>query len=227
MARPEGDHAAILRAGRWKEAVQGYLAAISYADAMIGRLIDALDRSADRDDTLIVLWGDHGWHPGEKRHWRKFALWEETPRAPLLWVVPGSPGRARSASAPWTSLGIDPMLTDLWGLPTPGHVEGRSLRQLLGDPTAPWDHPALTTYRYRNHAVRTEGWCCIRYADGGEERDDEAADPDERTHLAGDPRHAATKAGLAKAPPARYHPDIGRRRGGGATRQAAREEGDR
>ena len=103
MARPEGDHAAILRAGRWKEAVQGYLAAISYADAMVGRLIDALDRSAYRDDTIIVLWGDHGWHPGEQRHWRKFAPWEEATRAPPLWVVPGSPGRARSASAPWTS----------------------------------------------------------------------------------------------------------------------------
>jgi arylsulfatase A-like enzyme len=124
-------------------------------------------------------------------------------------------------------MGIYPTLTDLWGLPTPGHVEGRSLRQLLGDPTAPWDHPALTTYRYRNHAVRTEGWCCIRYADGGEELDDEAADPYEWTNLAGDPRPAATKAGLAKALPARYHPDIGRRRGGGAARQAAREEGDR
>jgi arylsulfatase A-like enzyme len=70
---------------------------------MIGRLIDALDRSAYRDDPIIVLWGNHGWHPGEKPHWRKFALREEAPRAPLLWVVPGSPGRARSASAPWTS----------------------------------------------------------------------------------------------------------------------------
>jgi arylsulfatase A-like enzyme len=103
MAGPEGDHAAILRAGRWKEAVQGYLAAISYADAMVGRLIDALDRSAYRDDTIIVLWGDHGGHLGEKRHWRKFAPWEEATRAQLLWVVPGSPGRARSASTPWTS----------------------------------------------------------------------------------------------------------------------------
>jgi arylsulfatase A-like enzyme len=124
-------------------------------------------------------------------------------------------------------MGIDPTLTDLCGLPKPGHVGGRSLRPLLEDPTAPWDHPALTTYRYHNHAVRTEGWRSIRYADGGEEPDDEAADPYEWTNLAGDPRHAATKAGLAKAPPARYHPGIGRRRGGGATRQAAREEGDR
>ena len=124
-------------------------------------------------------------------------------------------------------MGIDPTLTDLCGRPTPGHVEGRSLRQLLGDPTAPWDHPALTTYRYRNHAVRTEGWRYIRYDDGGEELDDEAADPYEWTNPAGDPRHAATKAGRAKAPPVRDHPDIGRRRGGGATRQAAREEGDR
>ena len=74
----------MLDSGRWKEAVQGYLAAISYCDAMIGRLLDAFDRSAYRDNTIIVLWGDHGWHLGEKEHWRKFALWEEATRAPYL-----------------------------------------------------------------------------------------------------------------------------------------------
>ena len=69
--------------------MQGYLAAITYADAMIGRLLDALDASPYRDNTIIVLWGDHGWHLGEKEHWRKFALWEEATRAPLIWVAPG------------------------------------------------------------------------------------------------------------------------------------------
>ncbi len=89
MARPEGDHRRMLESGRWKEAVQSYLAAITYADAMIGRLLDALDKSPYRDNTIIVLWGDHGWHLGEKEHWRKFALWEEATRAPLMWVAPG------------------------------------------------------------------------------------------------------------------------------------------
>jgi arylsulfatase A-like enzyme len=82
MARPQGDHKEMLESGRWKEAVQAYLASISYADAMIGRLIDGLDGSEYRENTIVVLWGDHGWHLGEKSHWRKFSLWEEATRAP-------------------------------------------------------------------------------------------------------------------------------------------------
>ena len=89
MARPEGDHAAMLKSGRWKEAVQAYLAAIAYCDAQIGRLLDAYDKSPHKDNTIIVFWGDHGWHLGEKEHWRKFALWEEATRMPYIWVVPG------------------------------------------------------------------------------------------------------------------------------------------
>ena len=69
--------------------VEGYLAAIAYTDMNIGRLLDAFEKSPQRDNTIICLWGDHGWHLGEKQHWRKFALWEEATRAPLIWVVPG------------------------------------------------------------------------------------------------------------------------------------------
>ena len=87
MAKPDGDHAAMLKSGRWKEAVQAYLAAIAYCDAQIGRLLDAYDKSPHKDNTIIVFWGDHGWHLGEKEHWRKFALWEEATRMPLIWVA--------------------------------------------------------------------------------------------------------------------------------------------
>jgi arylsulfatase A-like enzyme len=89
FAKPDGDHAAMLASGRWKEAVQGYLAAIAYTDMNIGRLIDALDQSEYRNNTILVFWGDHGWHLGEKEHWRKFTLWEEAARAPMIWVAPG------------------------------------------------------------------------------------------------------------------------------------------
>ena len=106
-------------------------------------------------------------------------------------------------------MGIYPTLTDLWGLPTPGHVEGRSLRQLLEDPTAPWDHPALTTYRYRNHAVRTEGWRYIRYANGDEELYDHDADPREWKNLAGDSKFAEVKTDLAAWLPKENKPDAG------------------
>src|SRR6187455_3627392 len=89
MARADADHKDMLASGRWKEAVQGYLAAIAYTDMNIGRVIDALDKSKFRDNTIIVFVGDHGWHLGEKEHWAKSALWREATRTPLIWSVPG------------------------------------------------------------------------------------------------------------------------------------------
>jgi arylsulfatase A-like enzyme len=216
MAGPEGDHRDILTSGRWKEAIQGYLAAISYCDANVGRLIDALDQSAYRDNTIIVFWGDHGWHLGEKHHWRKFALWEEATRAPLIWVAPGVTRPNTVCERTVDFMTIYPTLTDLCGVPTPSHVEGKSIRKLLERPDAPWDAPALTTYRYRNHAVRTEGWRYIRYANGDEELYDEQADPYEWTNLANDPTQKERKAELVKYLPAKDHDDIGP-----ADRQAA------
>jgi arylsulfatase A-like enzyme len=200
LAKPQGDHKNIVDAGRWKEAIQAYLAASSYADAMIGRLLDALDASPHRDNTIIVFWGDHGWHLGEKEHWRKFTLWEEATRAPLIWVVPGLTKPSVSERTV-DFMSIYPTLTDLAGIPTPPHVQGQSIRPLLADPSAPWDRPAVTTYEFNNHAVRTEGWRYIRYADGGEELYDEAKDPYEWTNLAADPSLAAKKAELAELLP--------------------------
>lgn len=197
MARPEGDHAAMLQSGRWKEAIQAYLATIAYCDMNLGRLLDALDRSAYRDNTIVVLWGDHGWHLGEKSHWRKFALWEEATRSPLMWVVPGvTPADARCERTV-DFMSIFPTLTDLCGIPTPKHVEGRSIRALLANPAAAWDTPAVTTYRYKNHAVRSAGWRYIRYANGDEELYDAAKDPNEYVNLAGRPEFAARKVELA------------------------------
>ena len=208
MARPEGDHRAILESGRWKEAVQAYLAAISYADAMIGRLLDAFDQSDYRDNTVIVFWGDHGWHLGEKQHWRKFALWEEATRAPLIWVAPGvtKPGGLCERTVDFMT--IYPTLTDLCGIPTPTHVQGKSTRRLLADPHAEWDEPAVTTFRFNNHAVRNEGWRYIRYADGGEELYDETADPYEWTNVADVAGLAKQKAKLAEHLPQKNAADL-------------------
>jgi arylsulfatase A-like enzyme len=198
MARPEGDHAAMLASGRWKEAVQGYLAACAYTDMNIGRLMAAFDQSPHKDNTIIVFWGDHGWHLGEKEHWRKFALWEEAARAPLLWIVPGLTKPDSLCERTVDFMSIYPTLTDLCGIPTPAHVKGPSLRPLLADAKAPWERPGITTHGFQNHGVRTEGWRFIRYADGGEELYDETADPYEWKNLAADPQHAGTKAELAK-----------------------------
>ena len=209
MAKPDGDHRKMVESGRWKEAVQGYLAAISYCDAMIGRLVDGLEKSPHRDNTVVVFWGDHGWHLGEKDHWRKFALWEEATRSPLIWIAPGLTKPGTVCDRTVDHMSIYPTLTDLCGIPTPKHVEGPSIKVLLQDPAAAWDRPALTTYRYKNHAVRSEGWRYIRYENGDEELYDEAADPYEWKNLAKDPAHAARKAELAKAMPTVNHADVG------------------
>lgn len=198
VAGPQGDHRQILESGRWKEAVQAYLAAGAYADALIGRLIEGLDQSAYKDNTMIVLWGDHGWHLGEKQHWRKWTLWEEATRAPLLFVVPGmtKPGSRCERTVDFMS--IYPTLADLCGLPIPSHVEGSSIRKLLENPAAAWDRPAVTTRGYGNHAVRSEKWRYIRYNDGSEELYDEQSDPLEWKNLAGESQYASLKTELAQ-----------------------------
>lgn len=198
MAGPQGDHRRVTEAVRWREAVQGYLAAISYTDMNVGRLLEALDRSPYRDNTMIVFWGDHGWHLGEKLHWRKFALWEEATRAPLIWVAPGVTRPGGECERTVDFMSFYPTLSDLCGLPTPKHVEGVSIRRLLQNPQAPWSLPAQTTHGYQNHTVRTEGWRYIRYRDGGEELYNEEQDPLEWTNLANRPEQAARKKALAR-----------------------------
>ena len=128
MADPQGDHRQMLESGRWKEAVQAYLAAVSFTDANLGRLFDALEQSAYRENTIIVFWGDHGWHLGEKEHWHKFTLWEEATRTTLIWVAPGltKPGGVCERTVDFMT--IYPTLADLAGIPTPAHVQGASIR---------------------------------------------------------------------------------------------------
>ena len=208
MANPTGDHAAMVKSGRWKEAVQAYLAAIAYTDMNIGRLLEALDASAYATNTIIVFWGDHGWHLGEKEHWRKFALWEEATRAPLVWVVPGLTKAGGVCARTVDFMHIYPTLTDLCGIPTPQHVEGSSIRKLLANPGSPWDRHAVTTHGFKNHAVRSESWRLIQYAGGGEELYDHRSDRFEWTNLASKAESSAIKAELAKSLPKTNHPPI-------------------
>ena len=88
VARPQGDHAKVTQHNQWKKAVHGYLASIAFADEQVGRVLDALEKSTHAANTIIVLWTDHGWHLGEKQHWRKFTLWERATRTPVMFVVP-------------------------------------------------------------------------------------------------------------------------------------------
>lgn len=202
MAKPDGDHAAVLQGDQWHRAVQGYLATISYLDDQIGRLLDGLDRSPRAGKTVIILWSDHGWHLGEKQHWRKFALWEEATRTVLTIAAPGVAPAGQVSAAPVDYLSVYPTVCELAGLPVPGHVKGPSLVPLLRDPAAPWDGVALCTHGRGNHAVRDARYRYIRYANGDEELYDHASDPMEYVNLAADPALAPVKARLAPAMPA-------------------------
>jgi arylsulfatase A-like enzyme len=191
-------HAKLVASGRWKEAVQAYLASIAFLDAQVGRVLDALDKSAYRDNTIIVFFGDHGWHLGEKEHWRKFALWEEATRAPFIWVAPRVTKRGGVCARPVDFMAIYPTLLDLCRIPIPKHITAESIRPLLRDPKVDWSNPAITTFKRNNHAIRTERWRYIRYADGGEELYDHNVDPYEWTNVVSRADYAATKAELAK-----------------------------
>ncbi len=205
IARRGGDyHKHVMEAEQWKEGVQGYLASITFADAMLGRLLDALEKSAYADNTIVVLWSDHGWQLGEKEHWRKFALWENVIRSVLMIKAPkGTPGLPRGskngqACQRIVSLqDIYPTLVDLCGLPHRQDIDGRSLVPLLEDPSVPWDFPALTTYDFNEFSVRTEGWRYTVYIDGSEELYDHSRDPEEWTNLANDPQYEQIKKEMA------------------------------
>jgi arylsulfatase A-like enzyme len=167
----------------------------------------ALDASAYRDNTIVVLLSDNGFHLGEKRHWTKFTLWEEATRVPYIWIAPGVTGVNQTAAAPVDLMSLYPTLMDLCGLPRPIHVEGVSVRPLLGNPTS-WSAPAIMTYRQGNHAVRKGPWRYIRYQNGDEELYDHGNDPNEWTNLAGRADMAAHKLELARFLPAVNVPPV-------------------
>jgi arylsulfatase A-like enzyme len=209
IARRSGNyHRHVLEAGQWRNAVQGYLASIAYADAMLGRLLDALEASAYAKNTIVVLWSDHGWQLGEKEHWRKFALWDNVVRAVLMMKVPpGVPGLPEG-SANGTRcerivslLDLYPTLVQLCGLTEREDWEGHNLAPLLRDPESPWEFPAITTYDFNEFSIRSEGWHYIHYIDDSEELYDLRTDPEEWHNLAHDPAHRETKERLAAKMP--------------------------
>ena len=191
------DHKFIVENGKWKQAIQGYLASITFADAMFGRLLDALDKSLYKKNTIIVLFGDHGWHLGEKEHWRKFALWEEATRVPFIIVAPGVAKPNSVCERTVNLMDIYPTLVSLCGLPFKEGVEATNIRPLLLNPKLAWDHPSITTFGFGNHAVRTERWRYIQYNDKTEELYDHNADPYEWKNLAWDPKYTDIKKKLS------------------------------
>ena len=202
IAHDHPTHRLALESGKWRAAVQGYLAAISFADDLVGTVMTALDESGRADSTIVVLFGDHGWHLGEKEHWNKRTLWEEATRVPLVIYAPsGTPGLSagtragKRAKQPVNLLDVYPTLLELAGLPAREHLDGRSLVPLLGEAEPSWP-PTVTTHLPGNHAVRSEHLRYIRYSDGSEELYDHRKDPMEWTNLASDAKYARDKEAL-------------------------------
>jgi arylsulfatase A-like enzyme len=197
-AKPDGDHRKMTSNNHWRGAVQAYQACITFADACVGRLIDALDQSPHAKNTIIVLWSDHGWHLGEKLHWRKFALWEEATHNPLMFVAPGITKPGSICDKPVNLIDIYPTLNELCNLPEISSQEGVSLLPLLRNPDKEWDRPALTTYGRNNHSIRSQRWRYTSYSDGTEELYDHNNDQLEWENLADDPKYNHVKMDLSK-----------------------------
>ncbi len=194
--------------GTWKESVRAYQACASFADAQVGRLLDALDKSPHADNTVIVLWSDHGYHLGEKEHWEKFALWEKTTHVPLIFAGAGIPHAGVKCDQPVDLVHLYPTLTDLCGLPRNNTLDGVSLVPLLKDPDQKWERPAISTYQRGNHAIRTKRWRLITYIDGSVELYDHENDPHEWYNLADDPQYANVIARLKRWVPLQDAPQV-------------------
>jgi iduronate 2-sulfatase len=188
-----------------RESIQAYFASISFMDAQVGKLLEALDRLKLADRTVVVFWSDHGYALGEHGQWMKMSLFEESCRVPLIISVPGAKTVGKASPRTVELLDVYPTLADLCGLPAPNDLDGKSLRPLLDNPAVSWDRPAYTqvtrTVRQRavmNYSVRTERW---RYTEWNAEPAraelyDHDRDPREHVNLASDPSHRQTVAQL-------------------------------
>jgi iduronate 2-sulfatase len=191
-----------------RESIRAYYASITFLDANVGRLLDALDRLKLTDNTIVVFISDHGYLLGERGQWMKQMLFERSARAPLILSAPGVSVKGRASQRIVEFLDVYPTLAALANFTPPSNLHGRSLVPLLKDPAMAWDHPALTQVRrmpanaepFHGYSVRTERWRYMEWDDGkrGRELYDERADPNELRNLAADPSHAKEAAEMQR-----------------------------
>jgi arylsulfatase A-like enzyme len=200
QAGTAGSDATVQKYGQHKAAVAAYLACVTFIDAQVGRLLKGLEKHGQADNTVIVLWGDHGWHLGEKQHWGKWTGWERSTRVPLIFaagsdvtdpIVPDS-----QCAAPASLIDMYPTLMDICNIDAVDGLDGQSLVSFLGNPSQPSDRVVVTTFGEGNYSLRGNRYRYIRYADGAEELYDHKHDPNEWKNLAEDPKLVKIKRAM-------------------------------
>jgi len=213
-------HERVLESDNWKKAVQGYLASINYADDLVGQLLNNLAQSEYADNTIVIIFSDHGWQLGEKEHWRKFSMWEDVLNTVLMVKVPkGIPGLPEGSYTGGVSdknvslVDIFPTIAELIGkTPKPG-LSGHSLVPLLKEPNAEWTYPVVSSMDDNKFSVISESWHMIQYeSEDGQanqyELYDLASDPNEWTNLATDAQYASKIEELATFIPTERKPMV-------------------
>ncbi|MEM7477368.1 MAG: sulfatase [Planctomycetota bacterium] len=197
------DHEYIVKHKEWDATIQAYQASIAFVDRQIGSFLKALENNPRDRETVVMLVSDHGWHLGEKKHWCKGAIWEQTTHIPFMVRAPGvKPGS--KCKQPVSLIDVYPSLVDLAGLEAPAYLDGKSVVPQLLDPKTARS-PVISSYGEGNTAIRTERWRYIRYEDGSEELYDHSRDPDEWTNLAENAEFTSVKEELRKAIPGEQH----------------------
>lgn len=192
----------------WKPLVRSYLACVSFVDHQIGRVLDALERSGRSENTIVVLYGDHGFHLGEKRRFAKRSIWRDGAGVPLIIAGPGV-ANGGVCDHPVQLLDIYPTLLDLAGLAADSGLEGHSLKALLANPNVDWTYTARSSFGPENVAIISDGYRYIHYHDGSEELYDRKKDPNEWMNLAKDPAFQAVLNEHREKLPKSYSPLLG------------------
>jgi arylsulfatase A-like enzyme len=208
VARAKRNIAILTETDSFDSSIQGYLACISYADAMVGRILDAIESSPNKDNTIVIFWSDHGFAHGEKGHWGKHTLWQRTSQVPFIWA---GPGVAKKASVNYTATLIDiyPTLIEMCGLSADSELEGESLASTLKSGVAPKgkQRSVLLPYDVPNsYAIINDEWRYIQYSDGSEELYDVRNDPNEWDNRAGDKELQPVKKRLQAQAPKSFAP---------------------
>jgi len=182
---------------QWKNILQGYLASVSFVDHYIGEVLNALEKSKYAENTIIVLWSDHGYRLGEKNTFAKVALWNSATAAPLVFAGPGIP-KNKKVDVPVELFSIYPTLTELAKLPSAEHIEAESIYPLIKNPQLNWEKPAIVTWARNNHAIVSKDYRYIHYEDGSEELYVLKKDPNEWYNVADKKKYIAVKKKLAQ-----------------------------